>query len=180
MRLTIASGRRSGGIASFVAPVIVLALAKGAGLGPIASQATPIDSGDEGPQDASTDRVRATAAEPLLRAASDSGSSMARSRELCEQSAESLPSPFYQRSAAAEMSGAASAPVQPTGAAAPTFVLGGVMNGRPSVAVIDGNVYRPGDSLGGGWSIESIDARRLVVTLRHADGRVHLLATGQP
>lgn len=180
MRLTIASGRRYAGLASFVAPVVVLVLAKAAGLGPLASRATPIDAADEREVTASADRVQPPAAEPLLRHSPDSSASQARSIKLRERAATSLPSPFYQRPVVDEKPVVAAAPVQQPAPTPPTFVLSGVMNGRPPIAVIDGNVHRPGDDLGGGWSVESIDARKLLVTLRHTDGRVHLLNAGQP
>ena len=177
MRLTIASGRRFASLASFVAPVVVLALAKLAGLGPIASRATPIDSADEGPANPSTDQVPVAAPEPPLHVAPDSGASLARSRDLCRRAAESLASPFYQNTVSAPEPAVASTPAGP---APPIFVLSGVMLGRPPIAVIDGEIHRPGDDLGDGWSIESIDGRKLIVMLRHVDGRVHRLNAVQP
>lgn len=180
MRLSISRGRRYAGLASVVAPVVVLVLAKAAGLGPLASQAALSDPEDEGQSITSADRVKPVKAEGLLQLPPESVLSLARSRELREQPASSLSSPFYQRPVLEEEPAVLAPPVQQTAPTAPAFVLSGVMNGRPPIAVIDGNVHRPGDDLGGGWSIESIDARKLLVTLRHTDGRVHLLNGGQP
>jgi len=175
MTLTIARGRRYAGLASLVAPAVVLVLAKVAGLGPLASRGTPIDSADEGEAAAPTDRLPPPVLEPSLRLSSDPSVSQARSRLLREQPATSLASPFYRRPAIEETPVAAASPPPQAAPAPPAFVLSGVMNGRPPVAVIDDNVHRPGDDLGDGWSVESIDARNLIVTLRHADGRVHRL-----
>lgn len=179
MSMTIVSGRHFAGLASLAAPVLVFVIAKVVGLGPLISQAQSDDMTTEPEIEAKAEQLKLPAAEPRLQPPADSAASLTRSRELRKAPAAALTSPFYQPIVREEPPEQKTAPVEPS-PSAPTFVLSGIMNSRPPIAVIDGDVHRVGDDLGDGWRVESIDARALAVVLRHQDGREHRLTTGRP
>lgn len=120
-----------------------------------------------------TDQVQAAfpAATAQLSEAEERAAAHARTLE----SAPAPASPFEHEPAHIEpapppepMPIAAPAPAPTT----PKFTLSAVSGGRDrNLALINGTLQRPGDALGDGWKVHSIDAAARTVELRHDDGR---------
>ncbi len=179
MRVSVTAGRRVAGIASIALPVLIVATAKLAGLGPLSSHADAIDDPDETSLGEPAAPPAPRVVEPRLQLSPAEIEAVARARELRRHAARSVSSPFYAPRIVESEPARVEAPVvEPEPPAPPTFVLSGVMNGKPPIAVIDGQVHQVGDRLGEGWRIISIDARSLNVLLRHDDGREHQLRAG--
>lgn len=179
MRVNITAGRRLASIASLTLPVLIVALAKVAGLGPLSTRAEELEQSDEASLDAAAAAPAPPTVEPRLQLSAVETEAAARARELREHAAVSVSSPFYAPNVREPEPAPIEAPVvEPAPPALPSFALNGIMNGRPPIAVIDGQVHQVGDDLGEGWRIESIDARSLSVLLRHDDGREHQLRAG--
>lgn len=67
--------------------------------------------------------------------------------------------------------------VQPPARVRPAFSLSSISRGaRQNIAVVDGKLRRPGDDLGEGWSIASIDAASGEVRLSGPDGETMTLS----
>ncbi len=180
MKLTTVSGRHFVGLVSLVAPLLVFAIAKIVGLGPLMTHAQSEPNTNDSDVEAPARQVDPPTLEARLQPPAESTASLARTQELRVQPAGEFVSPFYQAIAIEEPPEQQVAPVETPPPPAPTFALSGVMNSRPPIAVIDGDVHRVGDDLANGWRIQSIDAKTLAVTLRHADGREYRLTTGKP
>ncbi len=179
MRWTLSSGRRLAGAASLGLPLAVVALVKVLGVGPLASKAAAVDeSGDAESLLSDEPHIsQRVALEPALEWPKDAVAAWRRADELRAVFASGQPSPFYRPQVRNEASPDEPARiVRPVPASIPPFVLSGVMNARPPIAVIDGEVRRAGDSIGEGWRVAEIDARRLTVTIRHEDGRTHQIS----
>ncbi len=178
MRWTLTNARRLAAAASLGLPLAIVALVKALGAGPLASAAAVVEEAQDAEASVAEDSRPAppVVLEPLLTLPRGAQAAWERADEV-RRAASPLPSPFYQPPAEAHASSAesprAAAPPPPP---IPSFVLSGVMNARPPIAVIDGEVRRVGEALGKGWSVLEIDARRLCVTIRHEDGRTHELS----
>lgn len=177
MRWTLSSGRRMAAAASLGLPLAVVALVKALGVGPLASTAAVVEEGPEAEASLAESLRPAppVVLEPLLTLPQGAEAAWKRADEL-RRAASPLLSPFYEPPAEAQAPPEERPLTAPPPPPIPSFVLSGVMNARPPIAVIDGEIRRAGEAIGKGWSVVEIDARRLCVTIRHEDGRTHELS----
>ncbi|MCL4196506.1 MAG: hypothetical protein KJZ69_03350 [Phycisphaerales bacterium] len=177
MRWTLTNARRLAAAASLGLPLAIVALVKALGAGPLASVAAVVEEA----QDAEASVAEASrptppvVLEPLLTLPQGAEAAWKRADEL-RRAASPLLSPFYEPPAEAQAPPEERPLTAPPPPPIPSFVLSGVMNARPPIAVIDGEIRRAGEAIGKGWSVVEIDARRLCVTIRHEDGRTHELS----